>query len=141
MSQFPILIITFFIIFLLAVEADIIRYNYHTINAGQPEYLIIPKYDPREVSYAHWSPGKGRSFIDLSHLKVVSSCYKDDPSSPFVTDDKESCKTVQFDLLMFEAPLEHSWEDYWTGDQYCCTSELVEAGKYVFSLYFFSYLA
>lgn len=43
--------------------AEIIRYDYHVIDAGRPEYLIVPKYDKGDVPQL-WLSGEGRSFID-----------------------------------------------------------------------------
>ena len=124
MTTIQILIV--FLLCLSVAVADIIQYNYHIINAGQPEYLIIPKYDKSEVP--HWSPGKGRSYIDLSRLEVASTCYNDG-YSPYVTTDKDLCKSVKYDIMLFEAPVEHSWEDYWSDSDFCCTPQLVEVGK------------
>jgi hypothetical protein len=114
------------LLYIHAVMAEIIHYDYHLIAAGQPEYLIIPKYDKHEVP--HWAPGRGRSYIDVSRLEVGSTCYNDG-YSPYLTTDKDTCKKVKFDLLLFEAPESHSWEDFWEDNNYCCTPELVDAGK------------
>lgn len=110
--------------------AEIIRYDYHVIDAGRPEYLIVPKYDKGDVPQ-FWLSGEGRSFIDLSRLDIVSSCFNDS-EAPAITRDKGLCQSVSFDVLLFEAVSEHSeasWMDHWPDGRYCCTLDLVYDGK------------
>lgn len=124
--------INLLIFFLVAgfVSSEIIKYDNHYVFSDEPEYLIIPKYAKGEVP--HWSPGKGRSYIDLSRIYLKSACYiaennlRPPPPKDF---DKTQCRTSQFDVLMFEAPLDKSWEDYWEDGDYCCTQDLVNSGK------------
>jgi len=33
-----------------------------------------------------------------------------------------------FQVLMFEAPNDKPWFDYWSNGDYCCTNEVVVAG-------------
>ncbi len=112
----------------LATFAEIIEYNNYYIFPDSPEYRVIPKFDKTEVP--HWSPGKGRSYIDLSSLRVQSACYED-PDAPSPPEfDPSSCKKTFFDLLMFEAPNDRHWRDYWPDDNYCCTQDLIDEDMY-----------
>jgi hypothetical protein len=112
--------------------ADIITYNNHFLKPETPEYLIIPKYGKHEVP--NWSPGNGRSYIDLSRLTVRSACYVDEnarpplPPPPYPV-SKENCGPVRLDMLMFEAPNDKPWMDYWGENEFCCTAKLIEDGK------------
>lgn len=123
-----------FLAFLLPslVLADVIVYNNHYLKPETPEYLIIPKYSKQEVP--HWSPGKGRSFIDLSRLTVRSACYVDEnayprPAPPSYSFDKDACQeSAKLDMLMFEAPMDKPWMDYWHDGEFCCTQRLIEEG-------------
>ncbi len=116
-----------------AISAELINYQDHFIMPQRPEYLVISKFDKSEVP--HWTPGKGRSYIDLSHLKLRSACaMQDDPyhQSPF-TVDKDSCsKPATFDLLMFKASVDDpdkSWKDLWGDGDFCCTQKMVDNGE------------
>ena len=102
------------------IYADIITYQNHVLYPERPEYLVIPKYDKSEVP--SWSPGKGRSFIDLAHVIVKSTCAE--------TKGKK-CRDNALEMLMFEAPKSGSWKEYWPDDEYCCTPELIDQNKYV----------
>ncbi|RYH12918.1 hypothetical protein EON65_36940 [archaeon] len=117
---------------LCLINADIITYNNHYLRPETPEYLIVPKYSKREVP--NWSPGNGRSYIDLSRLTVRSACYVDmdslyppppPPSEPF---SRDQCKPVELDMLMFEAPTDKHWMDFWDDKDFCCTTSLIEDG-------------
>ena len=110
---------------------EIIQYADHLIMPDRPEYLVIPKFDKKEVP--HWSPGRGRSFIDLSDVKIHSSCdpieaAKRPPPPP---GEAGQCKDVTFEVLMFKDPGDRPWMDYWSDGDYCCTSSVVEAGGLV----------
>lgn len=108
---------------------DIIVYNDHFLKPEIPEYLVIPKYAKNEVP--HWSPGNGRSYIDLSRLAVRSACYQDKSShSSFSSSyDESACKdSVKVDMLMFEAPKDKPWMSYWEDREFCCTQSLIEEG-------------
>jgi hypothetical protein len=109
-------------------HCEIIRYVDHMIMPDRPEYLVIPKFDKTEVP--HWYPGHGRSFIDMSDIKIHSSC---DPAEagkrpPPPPGSEGTCKDVMFDVLMFEDPGDKPWMNYWTDGDYCCTDSVVEAG-------------
>lgn len=114
------------------VLADIITYNDHYLKPETPEYLIIPKYSKNEVP--HWSPGKGRSYIDLSRLTVRSACFVDEsvyppPSPPPYPVSKELCaESAELDLLMFEAPQDKHWMEYWEDGEFCCNQKLIDDG-------------
>lgn len=123
------------LLLLALVHADIIQYHDHFLIPERPEYLVLPKFDKTEVP--HWKPGKGRSYIDFSHLKIRSACYESPdpyvkfPPSP-IPFDKDECKPAQFDLLMFEAPMDDPdkpWKDHWEDGEFCCTSEMVNKGE------------
>ncbi len=127
--------IAFSLLFLLVgmVSAELIHYEDHFILPQRPEYLVISKFDKSEVP--HWSPGKGRSYIDLSHLKLRSACAIQDDiqySTPFIV-EKDSCsKPKIFDLLMFKASVDNpdrSWKDLWGDGNFCCTQKMVDNGE------------
>ncbi len=120
MYQIPGIII-FIILFLCCVTCDIIVYNHHVIPAEQPEFLIIPKFQKGEVP--NWKPGKGRSYIDISRLRVSSTCYTKE------NEKKDLCIPANFDLLVFKAPMDAPWQSLWKDDDYCCTKELVDDGR------------
>ena len=94
--------------------AEIIPYNQHYITPLRPEYLTIPKYGPKDVP--HWSPGKGRSFIDLSRVKIHNECNLPDVSQ---------CRDATFQILMFEEPKDANWMTYWPQGNYCCTNKMI----------------
>ena len=85
----------------------------------QPEYLTIPKYAAGEVP--HWSPGRGRSFIDLSKVKVSQDCDR----------SKGQCSPVSvLDILIFQDQNSlSSWMEHWPGKNFCCTSDMVSSGE------------
>lgn len=110
------------------VQCEVIQYVDHLILPDRPEYLVIPKFDKREVP--HWYPGHGRSFIDLSNIQIHSSCDPAESSKrPLPPDSEGTCKDVTFEILMFQDPGERPWLDYWTDGNYCCTDSVVEAGE------------
>eukprot|EP00981_Chlorochromonas_danica_P008784 scaffold2312_cov165-Ochromonas_danica.AAC.24 len=114
---------------LSAALGDIIVYNDHLLKPEIPEYLVIPKYAKNEVP--HWSPGNGRSYIDLSRLSVQSACYQDKSSHSSLSSsyDESACKdSVRVDMLMFEAPKDKPWMSYWEDQEFCCTQNLIEEG-------------
>lgn len=84
----------------------------------QPEYLTIPKYAPGEVP--HWSPGRGRSYIDLSRVKISQDCNR----------GRGQCSPVSvLDILLFEdQDSVSSWMNHWPGKNFCCTSDMVSSG-------------
>eukprot|EP01038_Epipyxis_sp_PR26KG_P008195 gene8195-11085_t len=109
------------------VNAELITYENHVIYPAQPEYVIIPKYDAKEVP--PWQPGRGRSFIDLSHVNILSTCLMDKSLFPAKYVDN-LCKETTVETLMFEVPTDRPWKDYWTTSAgYCCTQDLVAAGQ------------
>ena len=94
--------------------AEIIPYYQHYIQPLRPEYLTIPKFAAGDVP--HWSPGKGRSFIDLSRMTIHNECNLPDASL---------CRDATFQILMFEEPKEANWMTYWPSGNFCCTSDLI----------------
>lgn len=109
------------------VNCEIIKYVDHLILPDRPEYLVIPKFDKKEVP--HWSPGRGRSFIDLSNLRIHSSCDPDEVEKrPPPADSEGTCKDVTFEILMFQDTGNKPWMNYWDDGDYCCTDSVVEAG-------------
>lgn len=108
-------------------SAELIDYVRHVIEPESPEYLLIPKFSKVEVP--HWKPGRGRSYIDLSALFVQSTCGPDANGKPYLEpDSKDECKPATFDLLIFEAPKDKRWQNYWSDANYCCSKELVDKG-------------
>lgn len=114
-------------IVLSLVTCENIPYNDHILEALHPEYLKIPKFSKFDAP--NWSPGNGDSYIDLSHLKLYSSC-SDPQLEPFFHPDNNlaNCPTSILDLIIFNEPSDKPWMDYWTDHEFCCTDELVIAG-------------
>lgn len=119
------LFFSFLLILLTLVSSELIFYHHDVLFPLKPQFITIPKFSRNEVP--NWSPGRGRSFIDLGSLTVHSSCDSSMPPSP--PSDGTICKEVEIDLLMFEAPLDKSWIDYWGDDDYCCNENMFENGK------------
>jgi len=121
---FSILILSY----LLQQYAEIIKYSNHIINPDRPEYLIIPKFSAYEVP--NWYPGDGRSFIDLTDVIIHSSCDSEEKQKITLPDEDAdlSCVDATFEVLMFEAPNDKPWFDYWNNGDYCCTNEVIMAG-------------
>ena len=94
--------------------AEIIPYYQHYITPLRPEYLTIPKFAAGDVP--HWSPGKGRSFIDLSRMMIHNECNFPDASL---------CPNATFQILMFEEPEDANWMTYWPLGNFCCTSNMI----------------
>ena len=67
---------------------------------GYPEYLSIAKYSPNDAP--DWAPGNGRSFVDLTNLKIYISCE----NANIGDDDGGSrpCTNSLLDVLIFEEP-------------------------------------
>lgn len=110
------------ILLLLAyVQCDIIVYDHHIVTPEQPEYLIVPKFQKSEVP--NWKPGRGKSYVDISRLRVQSTCYTKENGKG------SDCVPAHFDLLLFEAPLDTPWQDLWKDNNYCCSQEMIDAGQ------------
>jgi len=101
------------------VNAEVIPYSNHVLHPLRPEFLTIPKLSTHDAP--HWSPGKGRSYIDISRLKFYTSCGGD-------IVDKSTCGNTTIELLMFVEPSDRYWMDYWPDRNFCCTEEMVIAG-------------
>lgn len=106
------------LLFIQFASCEIIRFQQHHFTQYEPEYWSIPKYASSEVP--HWSPGKGKSYIDLSHLKFNTICR---------TSGAKSCEDSTLELLMFEEPDGGDWVDYWSDGQFCCTSDMADSGS------------
>ena len=115
-------LVTVLVCWLSVALADVISYNNHVISPGHPEYLLIQKYTKKDAP--SWSPGKGHSFIDLSQVSVQIDCSS--IGSPTQQSECDS-STVKFQILMFEAPEDKSWSDYWPDQTYCCGAAELEA--------------
>ncbi|KAJ1393045.1 hypothetical protein B484DRAFT_408314 [Ochromonadaceae sp. CCMP2298] len=107
------------VLLIACARAEIIQYSNHVVIGGRPEYLVIPKFDSLEVP--HWEPGRGRSFIDLSDVKIRLPC-----NTPGVG---LTCRNAVFEVLMFEAPKFGHWMDHWANGEYCCSQEAADAGR------------
>lgn len=103
--------------FFILSKADIIPFNNHIVNPLQPEYWTLYKFQPSDAP--HWSPGRGRSYIDLSGLKFQTACQ---------SSSTQACSDTKLDVLMFEEPNEH-WLDYWDNGQFCCNQDLIDSGE------------
>lgn len=86
-----------------AADSEIIPYSGHVLYPLRPEFLTIPKLSSSDAP--HWSPGHGRSYIDLSRLKFYTTCGGDTGTS--------GCKNTTIELLMFMEPSDRFWMDYW----------------------------
>lgn len=104
-----------------AVSGEVIEYKRHIIRPEHPEYLIIPKYSKRDIP--SWSPGRGRSYIDISRLKLKTTCTDSSKN------EKNACRDSKFEMLMFEAPKDKPWTEYWEMDDFCCTEEILRDGQ------------
>ena len=111
-------ILCYFVTFSIA---DIIRYQDHAIYPDKPEYLLVPKFTKKDVP--SWKPGKGQSYIDLTQLSLQVDCSD--------ADDQDKCNDseVDFEILMFEVPLEKEWYDYWSNNAFCCNDDELKKGQ------------
>mmetsp|Transcript_10322 Transcript_10322/g.16896 ORF Transcript_10322/g.16896 Transcript_10322/m.16896 type:complete len:530 (-) Transcript_10322:544-2133(-) len=119
-------LIIFAVILAYISNAEIIAYHDHVVMPDRPEYLVVPKFDQSEVP--HWYPGHGRSFIDLSDMKIRSTCDPKAKRPPLPPGHDFTCRDAVFEILMFEAPTDEPWMDYWPNQLYCCTDSVVESG-------------
>ena len=69
-----VLLIALFVCYFDQIKADVVTYKNHYLYSPRPEYLIIPKYAKKDAP--NWSPGNGRSFIDLSRFNFDLDCDK-----------------------------------------------------------------
>ncbi len=106
--------------------ADIVSYQNHYLFPVRPEYLVIPKYVKADAP--SWEPGHGRSFIDISRFNFEVDC-DDTHFSQGSLSDGATCKDTYVDILMFEAPEDRAWTEYWSGSSYCCTQEAIKNGE------------
>ena len=113
------------------VLSEVIVYDRHVVFPDRPEFLVVPKFAKQDI--ISMQPGRGRSYIDFSRLKVKTTCNPDgthrDPPAPPGEDDV--CRDTLFEMLMFEAPEDKPWFDYWDQDNFCCTEELIADGVLV----------
>jgi len=118
-----VLLLALFVCYFVQVKADVVTYKNHYLYSPRPEYLIIPKYAKKDAPNS--SPGNGRSFIDLSRFNFDLDCDKTHFTAGTIPDDG-TCKESYIDILIFEAPTDKPWTDYWPNEDYCCTEEAVE---------------
>ena len=109
-------------------SAEIVPYVHHVLGPLRPEFLQIAKYAKTDAP--HWSPGHGRSFIDLSNLHVRALCVSDsNPNGGAITEKlSNSCDNTTFNMMMLQEPTERYWMDYWPDREFCCTKDMVNAG-------------
>ena len=100
---------------LVTTTAEIINYYEHNIYPLRPEFLTIPKFGPDDAP--KWSPGNGKSYIDLSSIQLSYQC-----------ETGAKCPDATFEILMFEEPAAKPWMDYWPDRQFCCTEDMAAAG-------------
>ena len=107
--------------------SEIIPYVHHVLGPLRPEFLQIAKYSKGDAP--HWKPGKGRSFIDLSNLRVRAMCVSEsNPNGGAIKEQLTSnCDNTTFNLMMLQEPSEKFWMDYWPDREFCCTKEMVDA--------------
>ena len=115
-------LIFFYLLCLSKVFADIVSFTDHAILPLSPEYWTIAKWSSKDAP--NWSPGRGKSFIDLSRLQISTKCNS---NSYFTKGDKCDDKPVAFDIVMFLEPGGKNWVDYWPNKQFCCTSAMVSS--------------
>ncbi len=113
-----------FLVILHCSLGELIYYNNHILYPEEPQYIIIPKFAKNEVP--HWSPGNGRSFIDVAGLNVYSSCGSKLLPAEF---SEEDCKHSDVEMLMFSYTEEKLLWDYWVDGDYCCSQELFDMGR------------
>jgi len=108
---------------------EIIPMTHHILGPLRPEFLQIAKYAKGDAP--HWKPGRGRSFIDLSNLRVRAMCVSDsNPDGGAIKEQLSSnCDNSTFNLMMLQEPTEKYWMDYWPDREFCCTKDMVDSGK------------
>ncbi len=110
---------------LVACNATIISYKNHLIFPTRPEFLTFAKYAKADAPA--WTPGHGKSYIDLSRLNVRMDCSV--PNNILAENNaKLNCKTTIMDILLIQADLKNPWADAWEDHQYCCNKDQVDAG-------------
>ena len=109
-------------------SSEVVMYKDHVIYPERPEFLIVPKYAKNDIP--SWSPGNGKSYIDLSRLNVKTTCKPDGSNSiPSSAGDSNVCVDSTFEMLMFKAPTDRPWTDYWELEEFCCNNKLLNAQK------------
>ena len=105
------------------ISADIVSFHDHVISPLSPEYWTIPKWSSNDAP--NWSPGRGKSFIDLSRLKISTKCN----TNSYFSGSKDTCADtpVTLDIIMFMEPGGKNWVDYWPDKQFCCTNAMVQS--------------
>ena len=119
----PILLLVVCAALLGGVLGEILTYTDHPLYSVMPEYLKIPKYASKDVP--NWSPGNGKSFVDLSGLTVSATC---DPTGAGACTDG-----AVFQAVMFMESAEQGWMDYWPEHEFCCTQSNAYDGLCQFS--------
>ena len=69
--------------------------------------FVYTQFEKSEVP--SWSPGKGRSYIDMAHLEVRSTCDSSFAKDTSFSTQAGSCEDTKFEVLMFQAPTEKPW--------------------------------
>jgi len=116
MVFFSCLLLILFCSYYYVCIAEITEFHQHIILPDEPEFWTLPKFAKTEVP--NWSPGNGKSYIDLSGLKFSSKCSK----------SSSSCTNSSLDILMFQEPDGEDWSNQWPLGEFCCTNELVLSG-------------
>ena len=114
-----------FSLFIVYVDASIIKYQDHALIPDHPEYLVFPKF--AKGSLPSWHPGNGQSFIDLSRIFVNIDCSI---SKSILSSNGYSCtNNTIIDVLLFQTTSgSKPWIDYWDDHQYCCNQDQVASG-------------
>ena len=111
------------------IFSDIVPYHRHIVYPNHPEYLLVQKYDKNDAP--HWSPGHGKSFIDLSQLNLKADCSLLPNTAISSIDNHCEDTSVNFQILMFEAPTDQAWIDYWPDRVFCCNNKQLESDESV----------
>jgi hypothetical protein len=99
------------------INCELISYENDYIIGQHPVYLSIPKYAPKDV--ASMKPGYGKSFVDFSGVSMELDC---DPG-------EAGCVDTLLEILIFQAPDDKYWMDYWPDRTICCSAKLAAEGK------------
>jgi len=143
----------------VSFKAEIISYDKHVVYPLKPQILPIAKvcvyidvflfmtlfftnrpfvYKFEKNEVPSWSPGKGRSYIDMAHLEVRSTCDSSFPKDMPLSTQAGSCGETKFEVLMFQAPTDKPWyhlksiyliswakslllrKSFWPDNKFCC---------------------
>lgn len=79
----------------------------HSLIRSYAFVIFLSQFQKSDVP--SWSPGKGRSYIDMAHLEVRSTCDPSFPKDTPISIQSGTCGDTKFEVLMFEAPADKPW--------------------------------